>query len=310
MDFLSDILSRLRLSGTLYFRTSFTSPWSIRVPPYQSVARFHLVHKGRCLVRVEGASEPVLLEQGDLIIIPKGAAHTLFCDPTTENLAVQLEQVIEDSGFTGKGALNYGEYGTHHEAQLVCGHFAFSRAAQHPLIDALPSHIHITNYGSQSGAWMENTLKIIGNEAGRSKLGGDLIALKMSEIIFAQALRSYLESAESDVPVLAGFSEPRIAKVLAAIHDAPNHPWVLETLAKVAGMSRTAFTALFSQSMGTTPLAYITLWRMEIARDELANSIAPIIEIAELVGYNSEASFGRVFKKYFGMAPATFRRQV
>ena len=81
MDLLSDILSQLQLSGTLYFRTSFTSPWSVRVPSFENVARYHYADKGRCLVRIAPDDDPVFLEQGDLIIIPKGAAHTLFWAP-------------------------------------------------------------------------------------------------------------------------------------------------------------------------------------------------------------------------------------
>jgi len=308
MDILSDILSRMRLSGTLYFRTSFTSPWSIKVPSYKKVARFHLAHKGRCLIRIEGEDEPILLEQGDLVIITHGAAHTLYCDPKTENQAVVLDEVIEKSGFTGKGSLVYGEYGTNHETQLVCGHFAFSEEAQHLLLDALPSHIHIKEYGNQSGIWMENTLKVIGNEAGRGEMGSDLIALKMSEIIFAQALRTHLKTVETDTSILAGFADTKISKALTAIHEKPDFPWVLEELAEIAGMSRTAFAKRFSECMTITPLVYITQWRMEIARQELADTKASIIEIAEKVGYNSEAAFSRVFKKHYEKTPAAYRR--
>ena len=308
MDILSDILSRMQLSGTLYFRTSFTSPWSIQVPAFENVARFHFAHKGRCLVRVEADRPPVLLEQGDLIIIMRGAAHTLFCDPTTENQAVVLDRVVEESGFTGKGALVYGELGTNHETQLVCGHFAFGKNAQHLLIDALPSHIHIKNYGEASGAWMENTLKVIGSEAGRDHMGSDLIALKMSEIIFAQALRTYLEGEGQRAPVLAGFADQNISRALTAIHENYGHKWSLEGLAEIAGMSRTAFTSRFSQCMTMPPLGYITHWRMLIAGQELATSSKPIIEIAENAGYHSEAAFSRAFKKHHMKAPATYRR--
>ncbi len=310
MDLLSDILSCLQMSGTLYFRTSFTSPWSIRVPSYENVARFHFAHKGRCLVRIEQEEDPVLLEQGDLLIIMRGAAHTLYCDPITENQAVLLDKVVEDSGFDGTGALVYGEFGTDHETQLVCGHFAFAKEANHLLIDALPSHLHIQNYGEASGAWMENTLKVIGREAGRGQLGSDLIALKLSEIIFAQALRTYLEGEGSDRPIFAGFADPNISRALTAIHKEPGHLWSLENLAKIAGMSRTAFTTRFSQCMTTTPMGYITHWRMQIARQQLASSNEPIIAIAENVGYHSEASFSRVFKKHHMKAPATYRRSV
>lgn len=308
MDLLSDILSNMQLAGTLYFRTSFTSPWSIAVPAYENVARFHMAHKGRCLIRINPDEPPVLLEQGDLVIIMRGAAHKLYCDPKTEHQAVQLDRVIEDSGFTGTGALIYGDYGTDHETQLVCGHFAFEANARHMLIDALPSHIHIKNYGETSGAWMESTLRIIGSETGRAHMGSDLIALKMSEIIFAQALRTYLETEGQDFPVLAGFSDPQIVRALTAIHQQPEHPWLLAELAEIAGMSRTAFTARFSKCLMMTPINYITHWRMQIARQQLVHSSAPIIEIAEKAGYQSEAAFGRVFKKHHFEAPATYRR--
>jgi len=310
MDLLSDILSRMQLSGTLYFRTSFTSPWSIAVPSFEKVARFHFAHKGRCLVRVEGETSPVYLEQGDLLIIMRGAAHTLYCDPKTESQSVQLDKVVEDSGFDGTGALVYGEFGSDHETQLICGHFAFGKGAQHLLIDALPSHIHIRNYGADAGMWMENTLKVIGNEAGREQLGSDLIALKMSEIIFAQALRTYLQKENPDIPIIAGFADPNIARALTAIHKGPGARWTLDYLAQIAGMSRTVFSSRFATCMTITPLEYITRWRMQIASQKLAETNDPIVVVAEEVGYRSEASFSRVFKKHYQKAPATFRRSV
>ncbi len=310
MDLLSDILSSLKLSGTLYFRTSFTSPWSVKVPAFENVSRFHFAHKGRCLVRIDPQAPPVHLEQGDLVIIPRGAAHTLYCDPETENLAVTLDRVVEQSGFTGKGALIYGEPGSHHETQLVCGHFSFDANASHLLLDALPDHIHIENYGEAAGRWMESTLRVIGTEAGRAQMGGDLIALKLSEIIFAQALRAYLNGDGAARPVMAGFADPQIARALTAIHADPAHNWTLEELARIAGMSRTSFATRFSSRMTVTPLGYITHWRMQLAQQKLAHSSEPIIHVAESVGYGSEAAFSRAFKKHCDFAPATFRRQM
>ena len=311
MDLLSDILARMRLTGTLYFRTSFTSPWSVQVPAFENVSRFHFAHQGRCFVRISGERNPVRLEQGDLLIITRGAAHTLYCDPKTEAEAMTLDRVVELSGFTGSGTLVYGELGTDHETQLVCGHFAFDKHASHPLIDALPSHIHIRNYGEAAGGWMENTLKVIGAEAGRDRPGSDLIALKLSEIIFAQALRACLTADDGGGSALSltGLGDPQIARALSAIHDDPARPWTLALLAEIAGVSRTSFATRFSRTMSMTPLAYITHWRMQIARQALAETSAPIIQIAEAASYQSEAAFGRVFKKHFGAAPATYRRE-
>ena len=308
MDLLSDILSVMELSGTLYFRTSFTSPWSIKVPAYENVSRFHFAHKGRCYVRVEGERQPVFLDQGDLIIIPRGASHVLYCDPKTADSPTMLEDVIDKSGFKGKGTLVYGELGTDHETQLVCGHFAFSETANHPLLDALPRHIHVPNFGHGSHDWLDSTLRIIGSEAGIHAMGGDLIAHKLSEIIYVQSLRHYLEITGRKIPVLAGFTDTRISRALQAIHENPSHNWTLKELSAEAGLSRTAFAARFSELVSMTPVTYLTFWRMQKARKLLADSREPIIEVALQSGYNSEAAFGRVFKKYFEMPPARYRK--
>jgi len=308
MDLLSAILTQLKLSGTLYFRTSFTSPWSIRVPEYEKVARFHYVQRGRCFVRISDTSQPVILETGDLIIIPHGSAHTLYCDPKNEKHVVQLDKVIEDSGFDGSGTLVYGEFGTDHETQLICGHFAFNKHASHPLFDALPEHVHTKNR-SGSNNWMDSSLNIIGAEAGRGQLGGDLIAQKLTEIIFAQALRTYIDDEDQKNPMLAGFADSRIAKALKAIHTQPSHNWTVEELAQVSGMSRTSFATKFVHHMSVSPLSYLTKWRMQMARQALAETDNPMIVIAESAGYQSEAAFGRVFKKTFDVAPATYRRE-
>ncbi len=308
MDLLSDILSKLRLEGTLYFRTSFTSPWGVQVPAYSDVARFHFAHKGRCMVRIEGSDMPITLEQGDLIIIMRGAAHTLYCDPKTEVAALPLDAVIEQSGFSGKGVLVWGEYGTNHETQLVCGHFAFEQHASHPMIDALPDYIKIKNYGEGLGTWLEQSLRVIGAEAGRENPGADLVALKMSEIIFAQSLRAYLETEGKNVAVLAGLSDQKISKALQAIHEKPAHYWTLEELAGIAGQSRTSFATHFSNRMAMTPIHYITQWRMQLARQMLIETNDAVIAIAENTGYQSEAAFGRVFKKTFSIAPVAYRK--
>ena len=309
MDLLSDILLHLKFSGTLYFRTSFTSPWSIKVPSFENVSRFHYAHQGRCLVRIKPEKAPVLLNQGDLIIITRGAAHTLYCDPTTEGLAVKLDKVVEESGFTGSGVLTYGAKGTHHETQLICGHFAFDDEISHPLIDGLPDHILIQDYDQTAGSWMQSTLTLIGNETGRNALGSNLIAQKLSEIIYAQAIRTYLLSEQGMNNQLAGFTDPAIAKALQAIHATPEKNWTLVSLSDIAGVSRTLLSTKFKSTLSMTPMGYVTHWRMLLAKEKLVDSDQPIIDIAESVGYQSEAAFGRVFKRKFNSGPAGYRKQ-
>jgi len=306
MDLLSDILAVMKMRGTLYFRTEFSAPWGVQVPAFENVARFHFAHRGRCWVRVAGVENPVLLNQGDLVVIPHGASHVL-ADPVDVSV-VTLDNVLEASGFTGHGALVYGHSGDSHTTELICGHFAFDSGATHPLIEALPPFIHIHNYGDVAHHWLEQTLKVIGSEVAQSALGADLIALKLSETICVQAIRAYLSTDGRERSVLAGFTDPRISRTLDAVHETPGAPWTLESMAKAAGQSRTAFAERFRRIMGQAPHEYLTQWRMQIARQLLLETSTPIIDIAERVGYQSESSFGRVFKRCIGHTPAGVRK--
>jgi AraC-like DNA-binding protein len=310
LDLLSDILTNLSVRGTLYFRTSFTSPWGVAVPEYENVARFHFAHRGGCFVDVDGVDKPVALAQGDLIIIPHGAKHSLYCAPENKDVILPIDTVVERSGFTGSGVLVYGGDDDDRDTQLICGHFSFDPVAQHMLMERLPSYIHLKNYGETAGKWMEATLRVIGEEAGGLRMGGDLIALKMSEAIFAQAIRSYVESDAASAQGLEGFSDRNLCRALDSFHKAPNREWTVEGLAQAAGMSRTSFAVSFQKKMGMTPMQYATTWRMEIAKKQLALRGSSLTDAAESAGYASDSAFARVFKKETGMTPAGFRKHI
>lgn len=306
-DFLSDILTRLSLRGTLYFRTSFTEPWGVRVPAYSDVARFHFAHRGEAIVRIAGVTAEVHLAQGDLIVIPHGAAHVLSCRHTGPDEALPLDDIVARSGFPGHGTLVWGGEENARDTQLICGHFALSEGARHLLLERLPPFIHLRGYGEGAGPWLEATLKVIGAEAGGNRPGGDIIALKMSEAIFAQAIRAHIEQTGESNSGLAGFADPHLSRALTAFHRAPANDWTVATLARQAGLSRTGFAGRFAEALGVTPMAYVTTWRMQLAREAIAARGLSIAEAAEMSGYASESAFSRVFKKEMGHPPAHFR---
>lgn len=308
LDLLSDILTRLSLQGTVYFRTSFTEPWGVKVPAFSNVARFHYVHRGECVARVDGEDGETRLAQGDLVLVPHGRAHTLTCRHSGADEALPLEDLLERTGFKGYGTLVYGGAEPALETQLICGHFAIAPGSRHILLDRLPAQLVIPGYGAEAGGWLEATLRVIGSEAGGARLGGDLIALKMSEAIFAQALRSFIEGAKTTDQALAGFADPQLTRALTAFHRAPADSWTVAGLAREAGMSRTGFAQVFAQKMGVTPMHYVTAWRMQIARDALGRRGLAIAEVAELTGYASESAFSRVFRNEVGVPPAAFRK--
>ncbi len=312
LDLLSDILTRMALKGTLYFRTSFTPPFGVKVPAFENVARFHFVQRGELKVHVPATGETKRLSQGDLILIPHGAEHMLLCNEVQPMDALPLDRVLQDAGYEGDGVLIYGGDEDDRDTQLVCGHFSFSgppgrQGTGHMLLDRLPPFIVIENYGEEAGAWMQSTLRMIGSEVTGARIGSDLIALKLSEVLFAQAIRAYLEHQSPSDTALAGFADSRISRALTAFHNAPAEEWSVEGLAREAGMSRTAFAQLFSDKMDVTPMQYLTTWRMQIACHGLTENNWNVADAAAEVGYASEAAFSRVFKKQIGLSPAAYR---
>jgi len=130
----------------------------------------------------------------------------------------------------------------------------------------------------------------------------------MSEAIFAQAIRAHIEQAGAQDCGVAAFADPHLARALTAFHRIPAEDWSVASLAREAGLSRTGFAERFSARLGVTPMAYVTSWRMQIAREALAGRGLTVAEAAELSGYASESAFSRVFKKEIGVSPAAVRQ--
>lgn len=311
-DLLSDVLTRLSVQGTLYFRTEFTPPFGVRVPDYVNVARFHYVFKGTCRLTVAGLAEPVVLEQGDLAIIPHGASHCLLSADLSDDAAVPLETVLEQSGYDGRSVLVYGgaeagDTSTATETRIICGHFSFAPGGRHLILERLPAYLHIKRYGESAGAWLSETLRLIGAEAEHGLPGSELIALRLAETVFAHAIRYHLREAEAAQGPLAGFADRQVSRALEAIHAKPERQWTVEELAREAGMSRSGFAQKFVALLEVTPMEYLKRWRMQVARDAIATRGFSVSEAADSVGYASEAAFSRAFKTETGRTPSSFQ---
>ena len=308
MDVLSDILRSVHVRGSLYFRTAFTPPWGIAVPRYSNVSRYHLVTRGSCWVQVEGAEEKVKLEKGDLILITNGAAHDLFCDSSTPPF-LPVDEVVKLSGFNGRGALVWGGEDKNNETTaLVCGHFAFDSERGKLLLAALPSYIHVPNTEILHYSWLESAMRFITFEAFERELGSEAIINRLAEIIFIQTIRTFAGTAGESSSMFAALRDEQISKVLGAIHIDPANGWTVDSLARVAGMSRTILSERMRDVLGVSPIAYLTQWRMELAHEALVHDRNGIPEISESVGSRSLSAFTRTFKKYYGRGPGEVRR--
>lgn len=307
MDVLGDVLTTLRLQGTLYFHTDFRPPWGLRVPSFRRVARFHLVVRGGCWVRVADASDATLLETGDLIVVTNGAEHVLADTPDTPCRSV--DQVVREAGFTGKGALVVGHGDTGSPTRLVCGHFAFDEEFRHPFLDQLPPAIVIRADEGAANPSFEDAFQLVAREVRGGRPGGGAVVTRLSEILFVQAVRHWFERSGPATGIVAAINDPGLGEALGAIHADPAAPWTLEQLGRRAGLGRTAFAARFREVVGMTPMEYLTGWRIQLGRRLLGETRLSLDQIAGRVGYESSASFSRVFARETGERPGAYRRR-
>ncbi len=300
MDVLSGILSKVKLTSVVYFKSDFSEPWGMEVPkgPF---AQFHIVTKGQCILKT--GDRLVQLFAGDIVVFPLGASHWLAND---ENSKRYIGQDVVESILSGKSLFE----GDHLSTTLVCGHFEFDKSLDHPFVKELPSMIHINDTDLKQFSWLKNITDLIVQEAEKEQSGSSIIVNKLGEILFVHTLRAFIEKSKAKTGFIAAIQDQRISKVLKEIHALPQKDWKLEQLAQIAAMSRTSFANRFKTLTGETPFSYITQWRLLQAKELLEFSSLSVGEIAEQVGYQSEAAFNRVFKKRVAQTPLKFRQSV
>src|ERR1700687_5295476 len=136
------------------------------------------------------------------------------------------------------------------------------------------------------------------------------LILPVAEVLFILVLRAHIASGpERNKGWLRAIFDPQIGTALSAIHDRVNTPWTVESLAEAAGMSRSAFAARFKELLGQTPLEYVTEWRMQKAMQLLQQRDRKLIDVARLVGYESDAAFSKAFKRVVGANPGEFLKR-
>jgi AraC-like DNA-binding protein len=192
----------------------------------------------------------------------------------------------------------------------VCCFLGLDERPYNPLLTALPSVIHLESNSLRDAAgWLSTLLNVAAKESGRARPGGENILARVSELMFVATIRQYLETLPpSQTGWLAGLRDPVVGQALAAMHGDPRAHWTVEQLARQVGLSRSVFADRFTDMVGHPPMHYLALWRMQLASRLLLDG-GHVAEVAEAVGYESEAAFSRAFKRLVGHAPATWRRQ-
>lgn len=302
-DPLGETLHLLKPTGTLYCRSELTAPWGIELPAFEGSMMFHVVTGGHCWLEVAGEA-PRLLQQGSLALVPHGNGHCIRSSP--EGSVVPLFDIPVEKVSDRYEVMRHGGAGelTH----LTCGVVRFDHVAGRQLIALLPRVLQIDTWNDDEGSWLQSTLRFIAREARELRPGGETVITHLADILVIQAIRSWIDSVpETERGWLAALRDKHVGRALAAIHREPEKDWSVESLAREVGMSRSGFSARFTNLVGEPAKRYLTQWRMQLARLQLQESPDSLAVLADRFGYQSEAAFSRAFKREFGVAPGRVR---
>jgi len=290
------------MSGAFYCRSELTAPWGLTLPPMPGYIWFHAPTTGDVLLEPEDGA-PTLLRPGDFALVPHGAGHALRSDPEAAAPDIlDLERELVSDRYE---LLRHGGGGS--PAILICGAVRFEHPAARNLVDVLPATIHLEPSSSPSLDWMQSTLRLFAAEAKTLRPGGEAVITRLADVLVVQAIRSWLETdPAARTGWLGALHDPHVGRAIALIHREPARPWTVASLAHELAMSRSAFAARFTQLVGEPPLQYATRWRIQKATNYLRGGKS-ISEIANLVGYDSEASFSKAFKRWVGTPPGAYR---
>lgn len=300
-DTLGETLYSLRLNGLIYANSELSAPWGINMPAMEGKMMFHIVTQGGCWLRFTNAdTEDIYLKPGELALLPRGEGHSIAsdasiaCEPFFDIPVTKLSERFEYMRYGGDGE----------QTLLTCGVLSFDHVVGERLTAQLPPLIHMESDDGHLPSSLRALIQLMAEEASTLGAGGETVVAHLADIIVIKAIRYWVEhSTAASKGWLGALKDPKIGKALALMHAHPENAWTVERLAEQAGMSRSGFSAKFTEVIGTSAKQYLTEWRMNLARMKILQSPMPLIDLAEELGYTSEAAFSRAYKRVFGEPP-------
>ncbi|MGK9231999.1 AraC family transcriptional regulator [Inquilinus limosus] len=300
MDPLSDVLSLLKPRSYVSAGFDAGGDWSIQFDHQHDRIKCYAVVSGACWLSVEGVPDPVRLRAGDCFVLPSGRPFRLASDMALA--PVDAGTVFPPARDGGVVTFNGGG-----DFFLAGSRFAVSGDHAGILLRMLPPIVHIRKEPDQAA--LRWSVERMMQELHERQPGGFLIAQHLAHMMLVQALRLHLEDGSGGgVGWFSALADRQMGAAIGAMHARPAHRWTLQALAAHAGMSRSSFALRFRETVGETPMEYLTRWRMLLAADRLANSGDPVSAIALSLGYESESAFSTAFKRVMGCSPRQYGR--
>lgn len=317
MDALSDVLRVAHLTGGVFMHAEFSAPWCMaaRVGPEHCTPAlgaashlipYHYVIEGGLSIRVDGdRGEGIWLGAGDVVLLPRNDLHVMGSDLSLAPVAGS--DIIHPPTDGGLFSIRHG--GDGERTRMICGFLGCDGVEGNPVVSTLPPLLKLNAEQGGAAEWIRSTFQYAAEEVAAGRPGSETVLAKLSELLFVEAVRRYAEGLpDGHTGWLAGLRDPHVARALALLHGDIARSWNADDLSRQVGLSRSALADRFTRLIGVPPINYLANWRMQVATQKLRNSNASIAQVADMVGYGSEAAFSRTFKKVFGTAPASWRR--
>lgn len=308
MDPVSDVFRMMHITAFGQHRLEATAPWSLmqearaeeggatstKSTSPTDIVHFAMLSRGNCWLSVEGVFDPIPLAGGDCFLLSHKTSIVMSDSPRTRAKSTFREVAANMTNNVAR----YGGGGT--PTTIICGSFSFDRVSLKSVSQLLPNFVLVRSDQVRTLA-LHSTLQALASEMAEQAPGSGVVATRLAEVLFIQILRAHITSEpDRNKGWLRAVFDPKLGAALTAIHESVNAPWTVESLAEAAGMSRSAFAARFKELLGQTPLEYVTTWRMQKAMQLLKQRDKKLIDVARLVGYESDAAFSKAFKRVVG----------
>ncbi|QJP17329.1 AraC family transcriptional regulator [Starkeya sp. ORNL1] len=299
MDILAEVLDRVRLGGNLLFHFELGHPWNLALPerPY---ALFHYLSRGSATLALEQGHE-VRMTEGDFVVVTRGEPHVIYSDRRTKPLPV-----LDLDRLSGRlGVVRHGG-SAQPLSTMICGNFTVARPSRGSVLELLPPVLLLKP--TADGGWLEAILQRMVSEAALERPGQGVALSRLTEVLFVEVLRSWIKSlGPGEGGWLGAMADPHIGPALQLIHEQPERSWTLGDLGQRVGLSRSAFSARFTKLVGQSMYRYLIARRMSEAAFLIETSDDGIAQIATRVGYQTAATFSKLFHRHHGLPPGRYR---
>ena len=309
VDWLSQLLRMITVTGRLEVRCAYGAPWRIAWP--QAAAHeipYHIVLEGRALLKDSRTDTATELVRGDILLLPHGSEHVLH--DGSGQAPARTHNRRDAAGWMLSENEGQGE-----RLDMLCGRFFVGQPHDRLLRNYLPTNVVIraSDASADDGAGsasqhLAGLLGLMRMESTSDKLGGNAVLNALSSALFTLVLRAASESEDAPAGLLALAGHPRLAPAISALFADPARPWKLPELADLCSMSRATFMRHFQDKLGRSAIELLTDIRMSLAANELKKPGMTTAAVAESVGYQSEAAFRRAFADWMGLTPGQWRR--